>query len=997
MKTNKLVKLGIATFAVAVLGVVPAFTAQADTHVAEQPNTASKPVENGKPSDSEKPEVKPTEEVSPESKSETNPAESQPSDAPREDATLKEEKHLPIRYVIELHFKHIGIAGEVEPTKTLTGTVNFGEDLTIAAPTFEGYRLQRAYPKILNISYDNLNDISRSKDERFILTKEGDTIVAHCQLEYETLPLEKPNRSERTLHINFSYTETPKIWPDGTRPLRRKYHSIDDGKRGITVTIKPGESFTLPKGEIDGYILEDITDSRHEEGRWGATTGNHYKPGETVPYEKFNFYPAVVDGVESDHISVSYSYYRPEKPSQPTEKPAPKADENQEPIKYRIDYFDADTGERLSREIGVLNPGETINIHKNIDGYEVVTNRRWMSGYNVDYRLMDRYFGSSSGYRYMFLEYKKVNADAKPSETPKPEVKPETKPSETPKPEVKPEPAPKADENQEPINYLIEYFDAETGERISRKYGVLKPGETVNIHKNIDGYEVVSNDSWMPGYMVNYRIMSRYFGGQTYERYMFLDYKKVNADAKPSETPKPAPKDEEKQEPLKYRIDYFDADTGKEISREYGVLNPGETINTHKNIDGYEVVSYRSWMPGYKVNYRIMNRYFGGSLDERYMFLHYKKVNADAKPSETPEPEVKPEPKPSDTPKPEVKPETKPSETPKPEVKPAPKPSETPKPEVKPETKPSETPKPEVKPAPKPSDTSKPEVKPETKPSETPKPEVKPEPKPSDTSKPEVKPETKPSDTSKPEVKPAPKPSETPKPEVKPAPKPSETPKPVTPAVPDQPQPAKPEKPVTPSTSRILANEIGSVQVRASEETLKNVSYIKVEETKSNSLTAKNYKAYDIRLYDANGKAVQPNGMVLVSLSAEKPVENVYYVSPDGALQALDFKQDADKVTFETNHFSIYAMTFKNMSVNHNGGSIQTPVAGSENPTIPTQNSNGADGTQPQSKPLKTKGEGGEKTTKTLPNTGENSSILTTLFGVLTLNAGLFSYRKKEK
>ena len=886
MKTNKLVKLGIATFAVAVLGVVPAFTvqadtnvaeqpntAQADTHVAEQPNTASKPVENGNPSDSEKPEVKPTEEVKPEAKSTANAAETQPSDAPREDATLKEEKHLPIRYVIELDFHDIRTGEKVEPTKTLTGTVNFGEDLTIDAPTFEGYRLERGYSKILNISYDILNYYGEKagsesspvhsplKYTSFTLTKEGDTIVAHYRLEYETLPLEKPNRSERTLHIGFSYTGTPKLWPDGTLPLHRKAHSIDDGKRGITVTIKPGESFTLPKGEIDGYILEDITDSRHEEGRFGATTGNHYKPGETVPYEKFNFYPAVVDGVESDYISVNYFYYRPagyigyEKPSQPTDKPAPKADENQEPIKYRIDYFDADTGERLSREIGVLNPGETINIHKNIDGYEVVTNRRWMSGYNVDYRLMDRYFGSFSGYRYIILEYKKVNADAKPSDTPKPEVKPETKPSETPKPEVKPEPAPKADEKQEPINYLIEYFDAETGE---------------------------------------------------------------------------------------------------EISREYGVLNPGETINIHKNIDGYEVVSYYSWIPGYKVDYRIMSRYFGYP-NERYMFLRYKKVNADAKPSETPKPEVKPETKPSETPKPEVKPETKPSETPKPEVKPETKPSEAQKPEVKPETKPSETPKPEVKPAPKPSETSKPEVKP------------------------------------------APKPSETPKPEVKPAPKPSETPKPVTPAVPDRPQPAKPEKPVTPSTSRILANEIGSVQVRASEETLKNVSYIKVEETKSNSLAAKNYKAYDIRLYDANGKAVQPNGMVLVSLSAEKPVENVYYVSPDGALQALDFKQDADKVTFETNHFSIYAMTFKNMSVNHNGGSIQTPVAGSENPTTPTQNSNGADGTQTQSKPLKTKGEGGEKTTKTLPNTGENSSILTTLFGVLTLNAGLFSYRKKEK
>ena len=572
MKTNKLVKLGIATFAVAVLGVVPAFTAQADTHVAEQPNTASKPVENGKPSDSEKPEVKPAEEAKPEAKSTATAGETQPSDTSGGDATLNKEKHLPIRYVIELDFKDIRTWEEVEPTKTLTGTVNFGEDLTIDAPTFEGYRLRRVYPKSLNISYDNLNNFGEaagseayevyetSKDREYTLTKEGDTIIAHRRLEYETLPLEKPNRSERTLHINFSYTGTPKIWPDGTLPLHRPHYSIDNGKRNITVTIKPGESFTLPKGDIEGYILERIEDAPDRDGRTELTSGNFYKPGETVPYEKFNFYPAVVDGVESDHISVNYSYYRPEKPSQPTEKPG------------------------------------------------------------------------------------------KPSE----ETKPDVQPSEE-----------------------------------------VKPGD------------------------------------------------------------------------------------------------------------------------------------------------------------------------------------------------------------------------------------------------------------------------------------------------------------PATPA--DQPQPANPEKPVTPSTSRILANEIGSVQVRASEETLKNVSYIKVEETKSNSLAAKNYKAYDIRLYDANGKAVQPNGMVLVSLSAEKPVENVYYVSPDGALQALDFKQDADKVTFETNHFSIYAMTFKNLSVNHNNGSIQTPVAGSESPTIPTQNSNGIDGTQPQSKPLKTKGEGGEKTTKTLPNTGENSSILTTLFGVLTLNAGLFSYRKKEK
>ena len=230
----------------------------------------------------------------------------------------------------------------------------------------------------------------------------------------------------------------------------------------------------------------------------------------------------------------------------------------------------------------------------------------------------------------------------------------------------------------------------------------------------------------------------------------------------------------EETRPLEYRIVYYDKDTREEIAPpKTGTINPGEIVNIYKDIDGYQVVSnYDEWMPGFNASYRIMSENFGFSEGRLFMYLDYKKVNADAKPSDTPKPEVKPETKPSETPKPEVKPEPKPSETPKPEVKPEPKPSDTSKPEVKPEPKPSETPKPEVKPAPKPSERPKPEVKPEPKPSETPKPEVKPEPQPSDTSKPEVKPAPKPSDASKPEVKPETKPSDTSKPEVKPELKP---------------------------------------------------------------------------------------------------------------------------------------------------------------------------------------------------------------------------------
>ena len=274
---------------------------------------------------------------------------------------------------------------------------------------------------------------------------------------------------------------------------------------------------------------------------------------------------------------------------------------------------------------------------------------------------------------------------------------------------------------------------------------------------------------------------------------------------------------------------------------------------------------------------------------------------------------------------------------------------------------------------------------------------------------------------------PAEKPAEQVKPEVKPSEQPKPDKQPSVPTIPaDQPQPTKPEKPaekpsenpvnpvtpvapITPTTpvtptlnpaipnnTRVLSSEAGSVQVYGSEATLKNVRYIRVEETKSNSLESKKYKAFDIHLYDARGKAIQPNGWVTVSVLANQPVENVYYVNQNGSLFALDFKQNADKVTFETNHFSIYAMTFKVAASRDNGGSTTpVPVVNSNNTE---QKGNDASSTKTQAEPLATKTETiSKQVAKTLPNTGENDSILATLFGMLTLTAGLFSFRKESE
>ena len=271
------------------------------------------------------------------------------------------------------------------------------------------------------------------------------------------------------------------------------------------------------------------------------------------------------------------------------------------------------------------------------------------------------------------------------------------------------------------------------------------------------------------------------------------------------------------------------------------------------------------------------------------------------------------------------------------------------------------------------------------------------------TEKPAEKPSEQPKPDKQPSVPtiPADQPQPT-KPE-KPAEKPSENPvNPVTPVAPITPTtPVTPTlNPATPNNTRVLSNKAGSVRVHGSEATLKNVSYIKVEETKPTSLESKDYKAFDIHLYDANGKAIQPNGMVLVSLSADKPVENVYYVAPDGTLQALKFKQDTDKVTFETNHFSIYAMTFKVAASRDNGGTTTpVPVVNSSNTLTTTeQKGNDASSTKAQAEPLATKTETiSKQVAKTLPNTGENNSILATLFGMLTLTAGLFSFRKESE
>ena len=193
-------------------------------------------------------------------------------------------------------------------------------------------------------------------------------------------------------------------------------------------------------------------------------------------------------------------------------------------------------------------------------------------------------------------------------------------------------------------------------------------------------------------------------------------------------------------------------------------------------------------------------------------------------------------------------------------------------------------------------------------------------------------------------------------------------------------------------SQRIFKNEAGSVQVQASDEVLKNVKTVQIEEVKVSGFDSLNYKAFDIKLKDTNGRYVQPEGKVLVTFATDQSVENVYYVDPEGNLHPLEFTQKNGKVIFETNHFSIYAMTFR-LSVDNLA--LDNPTKAKKEEEISPSPKLLSTNQHSESNQSENKVSNNEQST--LPKTGEASSLLTILFGFVGMILGaMISYKRKD-
>ena len=194
------------------------------------------------------------------------------------------------------------------------------------------------------------------------------------------------------------------------------------------------------------------------------------------------------------------------------------------------------------------------------------------------------------------------------------------------------------------------------------------------------------------------------------------------------------------------------------------------------------------------------------------------------------------------------------------------------------------------------------------------------------------------------------------------------------------------------SLQRILKNETGSVQIQASEEVLKNVIGIQIQEVQVSDLSSLNYKAFDIKLKDVNGRYVKPEGKVLVTFAMDQSVENVYAVDPEGKLHTIEFEQKDGKIIFEINNSSIYAMTFRHSIDNT---PFKNPTADNKAEELSLSSKLLSTNENSESNRLENKVSNNEQSK--LPNTGENKSLTTVLLGFVGMILGvMISYKQKD-
>lgn len=187
------------------------------------------------------------------------------------------------------------------------------------------------------------------------------------------------------------------------------------------------------------------------------------------------------------------------------------------------------------------------------------------------------------------------------------------------------------------------------------------------------------------------------------------------------------------------------------------------------------------------------------------------------------------------------------------------------------------------------------------------------------------------------------------------------------------------DKPNLPKVEKVeLKNEDGSIVVTGDTNTLNKDWKVLTKGVNPSELVGKEYDAYDINLKDANIGETQPRGEVTVTIKVKLKVEKLYHI--DGGLKEIPFTYENGKITFKTNHFSVYAVVYGDKQEDNKKPDNDNSKPGSNN------NKSGKDAGKSKNSIKKNK----------LPRTNISGGLSYMITSILALGvAGAVGYKKK--
>ena len=188
------------------------------------------------------------------------------------------------------------------------------------------------------------------------------------------------------------------------------------------------------------------------------------------------------------------------------------------------------------------------------------------------------------------------------------------------------------------------------------------------------------------------------------------------------------------------------------------------------------------------------------------------------------------------------------------------------------------------------------------------------------------------------------------------------------------------DKPQVPEVEKVeLKNEDGSIVVTGDTNTLNKDWKVLTKGVNPSELVGKEYDAYDINLKDANNGETQPRGEVTVTIKVKLKVEKLYHI--DGGLKEIPFTYENGKITFKTNHFSVYAVVYGDKQEDNKKPDNDNSKPGSNN------NKSGKDAGKSKNSIKKNK----------LPRTNISGGLSYMITSILALGvAGAVGYKKKH-